>query len=178
MRFVLDTCVLFPVATREILLNYAKSGGFSPIWSSRILDEWTRAADAKLSAEDAARVRGDIALLTAQFPEALVVGWEAIEDEVTPPDPNDAHVIAAARAGHTNGVITFNIRDFPLRMLTPLGLSRVHPDEFLRNAWLRDGQRLEAAMRPIADSATAHGKSFRTFLKRANLPRLGKLWEV
>lgn len=177
MRLVLDTCVLFPVATREILLNYAKSGGFNPVWSSRILDEWIRAADAKLSPADAARVSGEMALMKAQFPYALAEDWETLEDEVELPDPNDAHVVAAARAGSAVGVITFNIRDFPMRTLTPLGLSRQHPDEFLRNAWLRDGQRLQAAMMPLADTAKANGASFRTFLKRANLPRLGKLWD-
>lgn len=177
MRLVLDTCVLFPVATRQILLNYAKAGGMDPVWSSRILDEWTRAAEAKLSPLDAARTAGDIAIMNAQFPYAMADGWEEIADEVELPDPNDAHVIAAARAGSATGILTFNIRDFPLRALTPLGLSRQHPDEFLRNAWLSDGHRLQAAMAPLADAAMANGMPFRTFLKRANLPRLGKLWD-
>lgn len=177
MRYVLDACVLFPTATREILLNYAKAGGFHPVWSARILEEWIRAADAKLSAEDAVRARGDIALMTARFPGAMATGWQALEAEATPPDPNDAHVVAAARASGADGVITFNIRDFPQRLLTPLGLSRSHPDMFLHGAWLRDRQRLEAAMRPIADAAVANGATVRAFLKRANLPRLGKAWD-
>ncbi len=178
MRMVLDTCVLFPVATREILLNYARVGGFVPVWSSRILDEWARAAAAKLSPADATRVLGDMALMKAQFPDAMAENWEELEDQAQLPDPNDAHVVAAALAGSAAGVITFNIRDFPVRALAPLGLSRQHPDEFLRNAWLCDGQRLQAAMTPLADAATAHGASFRAFLKRANLPRLGKLWDA
>ena len=177
MRLVLDTCVLFPVATREILTNYARAGGFEPVWSARILEEWRRAVEAKLSAEDAVRSAGDMALLVARFPEAMVEGWEAHLDDVHLPDPDDAHVVAAASATGAEGVITFNIRDFPQRALAPLGLSRIHPDEFLRNAFLRDGQRLQAALQPIADAATAHGASFRSFLKRANLPRLGKIWE-
>lgn len=178
MRLVLDTCVLFPVATREILTNYARAGGFAPIWSARILEEWRRAADAKLSPEDAVRVGGDMALMAAHFPDALVEGWEAFQDDVRLPDPNDAHVVAVARAAQADGILTFNIRDFPQRSLAPFGLSRTHPDEFLRNAFLRDGQRLEAAMQPIADAATAHGGSVRAFLKRANLPRLGKILEA
>ncbi len=178
MRLVLDTCVLFPVATREILLSYARAGGFDPVWSSRILEEWTRATHAKRSPADTARVSGDIALMKVQFPYAMAEDWERLEDEVQLPDPNDAHVVAAARAGYAKGVITFNIRDFPMRTLTPLGLSRQHPDEFLRNAWLRDGVRLQAAMTPLADVAKANGASFRGFLKRASLPRLGKLWDA
>lgn len=178
MRLILDTCVLFPVATREILLNYARAGGFDPVWSTRILEEWERAAETKLSSEDAIRAKGEIALLNAWFPQAMVAEWEALVDETELPDPSDAHVVAAAHAAHADGIVTFNIRDFPNNILAPLGLSRLHPDEFLRNAWLADGQRLKAAMTPLATAATAHGASFRSFLKRASLPRLGKLWDA
>ena len=178
MRLILDTCVLFPVATREILLNYAKTGGFDPVWSSRILDELKRAAEAKLSTEDAIRTKGEIALMNAWFPRAMAAEWEALVDEIELPDPNDTHVVAAAQVGGADGIITFNIRDFPKRTLAPLRLFSQHPDEFLRNAWITDGQRLKAAMTPLATTATAHGASFRSFLKRASLPRLGKLWDA
>lgn len=178
MRMILDTCVLFPVATREILLNYSKAGGFTPIWSDRILEEWRLAAEAKLSEEDSIMAAGDRALLGAHFPNSLATDWERLQDEVTSPDPDDAHVIAAARAGQADGIITFNLRDFPMCCLAPYGLYCIHPDEFLRNAFLRDRQRLQSALVPLADAAAVKGLSFRTFLKRGNLPRLGKAWEL
>jgi hypothetical protein len=43
---------------------------------------------------------------------------------------------------------------------------------------LRDRQRLQSALVPLADAAAVKGLSFRTFLKRGNLPRLGKAWEL
>lgn len=177
MRLFVDACALYPVATREILLAYARAGGFTPLYSARVLEEWARAAGVKQGAAVEARARGDIALLRARFPSGEIEGYEAREHGITPPDPADAHVIAAALEGEAEAILTFNIRDFPLRLLRPLGVGRLHPDEYLATAFGRDFQRLEAAMRPIEAMAEARGVSFRAFLKRAALPRLGKAWE-
>lgn len=176
MRLFVDACALFPVATREILLAYARADGFTPLYSARVLEEWARAAGAKQGAAAEMLARGDIALLRACFPSGEIKGYEAREQELAPPDPADAHVIAAALTG-AEAILTFNTRDFPLRLLRPLGVGRLHPDEFLAAAFARDSQRMEAAMRPIAAMAEARGASFRAFLKRAALPRLGKAWE-
>jgi len=175
-RLLLDACVLYPVATREILLNYAKAGGFAPVWSARILEEWARAAGAKMGAEDEMRARGDAALLGASFPGGEALGYEAREPEVWSPDPADAHVIAAALAGKAEAIITFNIRDFPLKAVRPHGLWRLHPDEYLSDAMKQDGARLSAALGGLAALANARDMPFRTFLKRAGLPRLGKAY--
>lgn len=177
MRLFLDACVLYPAATREILLNYAKAGGFAPLWSARVLEEWARAAAAKMGPEDEARARGDAALMAAWFPGGEATGYEALEGETWSPDPADAHVIAAAVAGEAEAICTFNIRDFPLKSLRAHGLGRLHPDEFLAGAFARDGQRLEAALAPLAAIAASRDTPFRVFLKRAALPRLGKAWE-
>lgn len=176
MRLFLDACVLFPVATREILLSYARAGGFAPLWSARVVEEWRRASVAKLSAEDAARAEGDAALMAAWFPGGLVSGYEAREAEVWSPDPADAHVLAAAIVGRADAILTFNARDFPPRSLRPHGLSRLHPDEFLAGELRRAAPGLAAALRPLAEAAEAKGQDFRRFLKRAGLPRLGKAW--
>ncbi len=176
-RLLLDACVLYPVATREILLNYARAGGFAPVWSARILEEWARAAGAKMGAGDEARARGDAALLNMWFPGGEAVGYEAREPEVWSPDPADAHVIAAALAGQAEAIITFNIKDFPLKSVRPHGLWRLHPDEYLADAMRRDGARLSAALSGLAAMAASRDMPFRTFLKRAGLPRLGKAWE-
>ena len=175
---MLDTCVLFPVATREILLNYARAGGFDPLWSPRILEEWRRAADMRLVGEDLVRAHGDMALLGVNFPDSSVENWASMEADVYLPDPNDTHVVSAARAGGGDGIITFNVRDFPREDLASFHLHALHPDEFLRSALLRDGARLQAALNPIAQAVEARGQSFRQFLKRGKLPRLGKAWET
>lgn len=178
MKLFLDACVLYPVATREILLAYARTGGFAPVWSARVLEEWARAAAAKLGPVDEARARGDAALLRATFPEGEATGWEDREAEVWSPDPADAHVVAAALTGGAASILTFNIRDFPLKSLRPLGLGRLHPDEFLAGAFARDPGPMAEALTPLAQMAAARDMPFRRFLKRAALPRLGKAWEA
>ena len=177
MKLFLDACVLYPVATREILLSYARAGGYQPLWSARVLEEWARAAAAKLGPEEEAQARGDAALMTVWFPDGLVEGYETQEAAFWSPDPADAHVIAAAHVGGADAILTFNIRDFPLKSLRPHGLGRLHPDAFLSDALKSGDQRLESALAPLAEIAAARGAAFRTFLKRASLPRLGKAWE-
>ena len=175
MRLFLDACVLFPVTTREILWAYADAGGFTPFWSARVLEEWARAAASKQDAEAAAR--GDIALWRAKF-DGEVSGYEAGEAAINLPDPADIHVAAAAHHVRADAVLTFNIRDFPLRAMRPLGLSRLHPDEYFASRWRDDQGRLAEALSPLARVAGRQGVSFRDFLKRASLPRLGKAWEI
>ena len=49
MKAVLDACVIYPTVLREILTGVAALGLYEPLWSDRILREWTRAT-AKLGA--------------------------------------------------------------------------------------------------------------------------------
>ena len=175
MRLFLDACVLFPVATREILRAYAEAGGFAPLWSARVMEEWARAARQKLNEE--AIARGDIALWRAAF-EGEVSGYEEREGAIFLPDMADIHVAAAAAHGNADAVLTFNIRDFPLREMRVLNLSRLHPDEYFVARWRDDRGRLAEALTPLSQRAQAEGVSFRAFLKRASLPRLGKAWEA
>jgi len=39
---VLDSCTLFPMFTRDVLLTLAEHEFFNPKWSPRIREEWTR----------------------------------------------------------------------------------------------------------------------------------------
>lgn len=178
MRALLDACVLYPVATREILLNYAKLGGFVPLWSARIVEEWARAAGAKMGPEDEARARGDAALMSAWFPGGAVTDYESREVEVWSPDPADAHVIAAAVEGKADAIVTFNIRDFPMKTLRSYELARLHPDEMLTDAMKHDSERMTEALAELAKMVAGRDMVFRKFLKRAGLPRLGKAYEM
>ena len=85
MKLLLDACVLFPMVTREILTAYARAGGFQPLWSARIVEEWARSAASKLGPEEEIRARGDAALMAAWFPAARVDGWENRVGEVWSP---------------------------------------------------------------------------------------------
>lgn len=168
MRLLLDACVLFPDAQRRALLGHAEAGGFTPLWSARILGEWARAAGAKRG-EDA-MARAVAARMNAVFPDALVTGWEAREATIALPDPADAHVLAAALEGGADAIVTRNARDFPLKRL--MGLSRLDPDGFLRAEWAPGG-----ALDHVLDAMARElppGTDFPAWLKRGGLPRLAK----
>lgn len=165
MRLLLDACVLFPAGVRALLLAHADAGGFTPLWSDRIAEEWARAAERQTGEGAAARI--EAALMAARRPGALVTGWQAHADIAGLPDAADAHVIAAAVAGRADGIVSFNTRDFPLRVLGALGLARLHPDDFLRLEYAPGGA-IDAALDRI------EAPDLRRWLKRAGLPRLGK----
>lgn len=175
MKLLLDACVLFPEAMRAVLLGHAAAGGFQPLWSDRIIGEWLRAVDRQRGPEAAAAAAVSARLMAAQFPGACVTGWEALEDATGLPDAGDAHVIAAARAGGADGVLTLNTRDFPLRAMAAAGLARLHPDAFLVAEYAPGGV-LDAVLDAVEAEAppNARGTGFRTYLKRSWLPRLAK----
>jgi hypothetical protein len=49
------------------------------------------------------------------------------------PDPDDAHVLAAAIAGHADCIVTVNLRHFPDAIVGPYGIEVVDPDKFIIN---------------------------------------------
>ena len=174
MRAVLDACVLYPTILREILLGCASAGLLVPLWSSRILAEWTRAA-ARLG-PDQARIAGvEAALLADAWPQASVEGRGGAEG-LDLPDPADRHVIETALAAGADVIITANLRDFPRPALAAVGLSARHPDAVLLSLWHANPAPVEASVAQAQARAAAAGGALSTamLLKRARLPRLAK----
>lgn len=166
MRITLDACVLFPPVMRRMLLGGAAAGGFAPVWSARILEEWARATR-RLPEGAEAGARAEIAAMRARWPEAEVAVPEALIAGLSLPDPDDRHVLAAAIAGGAEALVTLNRADFPRRTLARHGVTLRDPDGLLVEL-LGDGIDLAT----VAETLGAEG--LRAKLKRAGLPRLGK----
>ena len=175
MRAVLDACVLYPTILREILLDLARAGLIEPVWSPRILSEWTRAA-ARLGPEGERVARLEAALAAEAFPQAMARDDGARAAGIDWPDPADRHVAEAALAGGAALIVTANLRDFPPRALAPLGLEARHPDALLADLWLAAPAAVEAAVSAAHARALAAGGAMtrREMLKRLRLPRLAK----
>lgn len=174
MKAVLDACVLFPTVLREILMGTAEAGLIDPVWSSRILNEWTRAA-ARLG-PDQARIAGvEAALLADRWPAAAVEGQGGAEG-LDLPDPADRHVVETALAAGARLIITLNLRDFPRPALAAAGLEARHPDAVLTDLWAHHPDAVAQAVAQVHARAQALGGAapLRDLLKRARLPRLGK----
>jgi hypothetical protein len=172
---LIDACVLFPTVLREMVVGAAAAGGFAPLWSARILEEWARATR-RLPEGAEAVARAEIALLRAAWPEAEVAADEDLVARLSLPDPDDRHVLAAAIAGGAGVLLTLNRGDFPTRTLARHGIVLREPDGFLSEL-LAEGVDLAAvaaAVQTRAERASGRPQPLRTLLKRAGLPRLGK----
>ncbi len=62
---------------------------------------------------------------------SVVTGYEKRIGELTLPDSDDRHVLAAATHTKANFILTLNTRDFPKAALEPHGIVSRHPDDFL-----------------------------------------------
>lgn len=176
MKILIDANVLFPTVLRELILDWARAGGFVPLWSERILEEWRRAA-ARSGERDGALAESEIAVLKARFPNAIVAPRIETETRLRLPDPDDVHVLAAAIDGGAEAVLTLNSGDFPIRVLAEKSILRRHPDEFLLEAFHAEPDKVRTVVKDVLQRAESYGidtSNQRAILKRARLPRLAK----
>ena len=128
---VYDACVLYPAALRDFLLWLAFAKLVSPFWSEEIHNEWTRSLlrnRSDLKPEKLERTRREMDL---HFPNSLAGGYESIMPTLTLPDLNDRHVLAVAIHVKAEYIVTFNLDDFPNRVLQSYGIEAVSPDTFV-----------------------------------------------
>jgi predicted nucleic acid-binding protein len=140
---LLDTCVLVPSRARDVLLEIASTGIYRPLWSSEILAELDRTLRLLLAKRGASAEEIDAYLtrlfrqMRITFPDALVTEWEELVFTIHLPDPDDRHVVAAARAGRADVIVTDNLADFPPAAL-PASIIRQSLDDFLLDDFLLD----------------------------------------
>lgn len=131
MIAVLDACVIYPPALRDVLMWLAVVGAFEPRWSEEIHSEWMRNVlenRPDVSPQQLERTRR---LMDNVHPRCLVSGHEARIQELLLPDENDRHVLAAAIEANATILVTSNLSDFPRTALDPHGIRALPPDAFL-----------------------------------------------
>jgi predicted nucleic acid-binding protein len=133
---LLDACVLYPLAMTDALLSLATAGFFAAKWTTRIELEWIRAIERQrpdlVGKLDVRRDSMRVAILDWEVPESA---WAILEQGIQLPDPDDAHVLAAAVAGHADCIVTSNLKDFPSAILDGFGIEAIDPDTFIINQW-------------------------------------------
>jgi predicted nucleic acid-binding protein len=110
---IYDACVLYPAPLRDFLMQLALTDLFRAKWTHRIHDEWIRN------------------LMNSATRDGLVEGYDALIDSVKLPDEDDRHVLAAAIHTHANLIVTFNLKDFPAKVLHSHKIEAIHPDDFV-----------------------------------------------
>jgi predicted nucleic acid-binding protein len=172
-RVFLDTCVLFPPRLRALVLGLADKDLFTPVWSAGVSAEWAHLC-ARRDPETAAALPALLSRMAARWPDSTAPrGTPELMDL---PDPNDAHILAAAIAGRAQIIVTLNLRDFPARALGPHGLRAEHPDGFALNHWLSHPAAVTQTLAQVWPGLTA--PDLRRALKKSGLPRLGKAMDA
>lgn len=130
---VLDSCVMFPMYLRDILLRCARAGFYLPFWSQEILNGTTRnlVNTGKMSPEGAMKLE---ATIKAAFPEAMVEVPVGLAEVMTN-HPGDRHVLATAVTAKANIVVTSNLKHFKIEDLAPWRVKAQHPDTFLTHLY-------------------------------------------
>lgn len=152
----IDACTLASTLKRNLLLSLAEAEFFRVRWSEKVLNE-TEAAIAKILAgkdapdpsERAARARR---AMEDAFEEALVAEYELFLPAcIGLPDPNDAHVVAAALKTQAATIVTENLSDFPDEHLLSLNLEAKSADAFIADTIALDPGKAVAAIRKMRE---------------------------
>ncbi len=131
VRFIvlLDTNVIYPVISRDLLFWFAYYELYTPKWSKNIFDEWKEVMMRKgVSAEEAEK---RIEKANLAFPDAFVQNYDGLIMNLELPDEKDRHVLAAAIKTNANIIVTNNIKDFPKIYVESFGLKVKSLDDFL-----------------------------------------------
>lgn len=126
---VLDTNVIFPVVTRDLLFWFAHYELYTPKWSNNIFDEWRNVMTRRGVSEEEAMKR--VQKANDAFPDALVKNYASLIRTLDLPDQNDCHVLAAAIKTNADIIVTNNLKDFPATYLDSFGLKAKKADDFL-----------------------------------------------
>ncbi len=130
VRFIalLDTNVIYPIISRDLLFWFAYYDLYTPKWSNNIFDEWRDVMIRKGVSESDAINRTNKANLA--FPDACVKNYESLIENLKLPDEKDRHVLAAAIKINANIIVTNNLKDFPASYLDSFGLKAKSLDDF------------------------------------------------
>lgn len=126
---VLDTNVIYPVISKDLLFWFAHHDLYTPKWSKHIFDEWKAVMARKGISEQEADKR--VGKANMAFPDALVQNYEGLIKNLNLPDEKDRHVLAAAIKTNANIIVTNNIKDFPFEYLESFCLKAINADDFL-----------------------------------------------
>ena len=98
---------------------------------SEIHREWIQNLIANRPDLNQANLNRTQQLMDEAFPDAQVTEYEKLKPDLTLPDPNDIHVLAAAVKCEAEYIITFNLKDFPTEHLQIHKVTSIHPDHFI-----------------------------------------------
>ena len=128
-----DSCVLYPAPLRDLLMHLALTDLYRAKWTNEIHEEWIASvlADRKdLKKNFLERTRDK---MNSSIRDCLVQNYQYLIPTLTLPDKNDRHILAAAIHSNSSVIVTYNLKDFPKKIVSKYGIEAQHPDEFIIN---------------------------------------------
>ena len=122
--------------TADLLITLAATGLYAAKWTEQIEDEWM--INLERNRPD---LQGKLELRRNEMRNAVADwevkagAWQSLMPCMSLPSQKDRHVLACAVAGHSDCIVTANIRDFPAEHVLPLGIEVIHPDDFVIQQW-------------------------------------------
>jgi hypothetical protein len=162
---VLDACVLYPAAQRDLFMWLAATGAIRAHWTDEIHEEWMRnvAQDFGIARSVLERLRN---LMDTATDDALIRGHRRHEHLFPRTEANDRHVAAAAFRARQRAavdhvaIVTWNIKDFDRAELAAVGLSAITPDEFLTDMLRTSPEAVRVAFDRMRENLRKPKKTF------------------
>lgn len=146
---LLDSNVLASITLTDVFVQLAVDDLFNAKWTMDIHREWIAAVRKFRPSLDPTRLEHRRRQMDAKTREALITGYESQIDDLTLPDMNDRHVLAAAIHGRCEFIVTRNLKHFPAKALSTHGIKAQHPDTFLTHLLRQNTLMFCAALRKV-----------------------------
>src|SRR5271169_4762258 len=105
---ILDACVLYPAPIRDLILQLASEGLFRARWSKKILEEWKKNLLKNRPDLSIEQLERTCELMNKSIVDSLIENYEELAVGIILPDPDDAHVVAAALKAQAQIIVTCN----------------------------------------------------------------------
>src|SRR5262245_38048692 len=93
---VCDANVFYSIVTTDLIWSLGVNELIRPRWTQRIHEEWIRNLRANRPDLDLAKIEHPRQQMDAAIDDCLIEGYEVLIPQLSLPDPEDRHVLAAA----------------------------------------------------------------------------------
>ncbi|MDP1592459.1 MAG: PIN domain-containing protein [Prosthecobacter sp.] len=169
---LLDACVLYPAALRDLLMRLAVHELIQAKWSEKIHEEWMTAVLCERPDLTRAQLERTRQLMDLHAGDCLVRGHEKHIESLALPDENDRHVLAAAIESEADAVVTWNLVDFPADAVQAHDVEVWTPDELLMRLLRMDEEAVVRLMREHRASLRNPPKTAEEYLETLEQQRL------
>lgn len=175
---LVDACVLHSACCRDLLIQCDIDGHFRLRWTELILAETELSILRRRPDLTSNQIRRTFKLMNQACPEGLQIYDQQRYRQLRLPDPDDNHILAAAISTQSEIILTFNLKDFPSRILNKYQIKAQHPDDWLSKFYQSNPSDLLSSLekcRTRLRSPALNIREYKSELKKCSLSRLSSL---